>query len=92
MSATAIQLDHRNDLLARLAQSRSVTDDLFRRVRAGAANFRTIFRRDETIWTESSRKYDKTEVAQMAGRTGFECVAQWVDEEWPFAENLFVAV
>jgi hypothetical protein len=28
----------------------------------------------------------------MARRTGFECVAQWVDAEWPFAENLFVAI
>ena len=56
------------------------------------ANFRTTFRRDETIWTESCHKYRKAEVPQMAERTGFECVAQWVDEEWPFAENLFVAV
>ncbi len=68
---------------------RSVEDQT---VTIDAANFRTAFRRDETIWTESSHKYDKTEVAQMAERTGFECVAQWVDEEWAFAENLFVAV
>ena len=32
------------------------------------------------------------EAPAMAERTGFECVAQWVDEEWAFAENLFVAV
>ena len=56
------------------------------------ANFRTTLQRDETIWTESCHKYRKTEVPQMAERTGFECVAQWVDEEWAFAENLFVAV
>jgi hypothetical protein len=28
----------------------------------------------------------------MGRRTGFECVAQWVDGEWPFAESLLVAV
>jgi len=46
---------------------------------------------DETIWTESCHKYGKNEPLEMARRTGFECVAQWVDAEWPFAENLFVA-
>jgi dimethylhistidine N-methyltransferase len=56
------------------------------------ANFRATFRRDETIWTESSHKYGKPEVEQMAEQTGFKCAAQWVDEEWPFAENLFLAV
>ncbi|MGO8815136.1 MAG: L-histidine N(alpha)-methyltransferase [Terriglobia bacterium] len=56
------------------------------------ANFRTTLQRDETIWTESCHKYRRTEAPQMAERTGFECVAQWVDEEWGFAENLFVAV
>jgi dimethylhistidine N-methyltransferase len=46
---------------------------------------------DETIWTESCHKYGKNEPLEMARRTGFECVTQWVDAEWPFAENLFVA-
>jgi L-histidine N-alpha-methyltransferase len=50
------------------------------------------FRSDETIWTESCHKYGRHEPVEMAARTGFECVAQWVDEEWGFAENLFVAV
>jgi len=50
------------------------------------------FQRDETIWTESCHKYGRHEAPEMAKRTGFECVAQWVDEEWAFAENLFVAV
>jgi hypothetical protein len=27
----------------------------------------------------------------MAQRTGFSCEAQWVDGEWPFAENLWLA-
>ena len=50
------------------------------------------FQRDETIWTESCHKYGRHEAPEMAERTGFECAAQWVDEEWGFAENLFVAV
>jgi dimethylhistidine N-methyltransferase len=54
------------------------------------ANF--TFQRDETIWTESCHKYGKAEAPQMAERTGFACMGQWVDEEWAFADNLFVAV
>ena len=50
------------------------------------------FRTDETIWTESCHKYARDEPLEMASRTGFECVTQWVDEEWGFAENLLVAI
>jgi L-histidine Nalpha-methyltransferase len=59
-------------------------------VSVGAERF--TFERDETIWTESSHKYTRHDAPQMAERTGFKCVAQWVDDEWAFAENLFVAV
>jgi L-histidine N-alpha-methyltransferase len=45
----------------------------------------------ETIWTESSHKYSTTEVSRLAQSTGFRCRAQWVDEQWPFAESLLVA-
>jgi L-histidine N-alpha-methyltransferase len=50
------------------------------------------FERDETVWTESCHKYHRDEPVQLAERSGFECVAQWLDSEWPFAENLFFAV
>ena len=50
------------------------------------------FRSDETIWTECCHKYAMDEPPAMAQRTGFECVEQWLDAEWQFAENLFVAV
>jgi len=53
---------------------------------------RFTFQRDETIWTESCHKYARHEAAEMAQRTGFACVAQWVDDEWAFAENLFIAI
>jgi L-histidine Nalpha-methyltransferase len=46
------------------------------------------FREGETIWTESSYRYEKDELPAMAARAGFDCLAQWVDDEWPFAETL----
>ena len=50
-----------------------------------------LFFRDETIWTESSHKYSRDEVFGMAEDCGFRCEAQWIDEEWPFADNLLIA-
>ncbi len=49
------------------------------------------FAEGETIWTESSHKYSADEVLEMARRAGFRCEAQWIDEQWPFAENLLIA-
>jgi dimethylhistidine N-methyltransferase len=49
------------------------------------------FAKDETIWTESSHKYRAEEIPIMAQRTGYRCDAQWLDSEWPFAENLLIA-
>jgi L-histidine N-alpha-methyltransferase len=49
------------------------------------------FQEGETIWTESSHKYSAEEVFRIAEDAGFECEAQWIDEEWPFAENLLIA-
>lgn len=55
------------------------------------AGFRFHMRKGETIWTESSHKYDPAEVKEMGGRSGFECSEQWLDTEWPFAQTLFFA-
>jgi L-histidine N-alpha-methyltransferase len=60
-------------------------------VNIAAAELSVEFLEGETIWTESSHKYSLEEVAEMASATGFRCDAQWVDEQWPFAENLLVA-
>jgi dimethylhistidine N-methyltransferase len=60
-------------------------------VRIPAAGLRVELLEGETIWTESSHKYSAQEVFQMARSAGFRCQAQWIDEEWPFAENLLVA-
>src|SRR5580700_11331759 len=56
-----------------------------------AANISVDFLEGETIWTESSHKYSPQEVFQMAPIAGFRCEAQWIDEQWPFAENLLIA-
>jgi L-histidine Nalpha-methyltransferase len=60
-------------------------------VRIPAADLSVDFLEGETIWTESSHKYSADEVFQMARETGFCCQSQWIDEQWPFAENLWVA-
>lgn len=60
------------------------------RVEIPAAGLRLSLDEDETIWTESSHKYKIGEAAEMAARTGFRCEGQWVDKEWPFAQNLLV--
>ena len=49
------------------------------------------FQENETIWTESSHKYGADEVLEIARASGFYCDAQWIDDEWPFAESLLVA-
>jgi L-histidine N-alpha-methyltransferase len=56
-----------------------------------AAGLRLILNEGETIWTESSHKYKAEEIPEMAARAGFCCVGQWIDSEWPFAQNLLTA-
>jgi L-histidine Nalpha-methyltransferase len=56
-----------------------------------AAEIEVPFSAGETIWTESSHKFTCAEVRDLARATGFSCAAQWVDEEWPFAESVLVA-
>jgi L-histidine Nalpha-methyltransferase len=55
------------------------------------AGFEVKFREGETIWTESSHKYDAGEVIPLADDAGFDCAHQWLDREWGFAESLLVA-
>ncbi len=56
-----------------------------------AASLRVMLNEGESIWTESSHKYKAEKVFQMAAETGFRCEGQWIDQEWPFAQNLLVA-
>jgi uncharacterized SAM-dependent methyltransferase len=64
----------------------------WQRVTLRKAGFNFFLREGETIWTESSHKYNPQEVPQMGERTGYRCAGQWADSEWPFAQNLFFAV
>jgi L-histidine Nalpha-methyltransferase len=56
-----------------------------------AAEVAVEFQQGETIWTESSHKYSADELFDIAQRSGFRCEVQWIDEQWPFAENLLIA-
>jgi dimethylhistidine N-methyltransferase len=56
-----------------------------------AAEVVVEFLEEETIWTESSHKYAAEEIVETARQAGFRCETQWIDEEWPFAENLLIA-
>jgi len=49
------------------------------------------FEEGETIWTESSHKYTHESIDELAAASGFQKQAQWVDNEWPFAETLLRA-
>jgi len=49
------------------------------------------FRAGETIWTEGSYKFRRSEVRELAAQTGFVVREQWTDNDWPFAETLLCA-
>jgi L-histidine N-alpha-methyltransferase len=55
------------------------------------ADLTCVFREGETIWTEACHKFRVEEMSGIAQRTGFMCEAQWIDEEWAFAETLLIA-
>jgi len=63
----------------------------WQRVTIRKAGFRTYLREGETIWTESSHKYEPQQVVQMGERSGYDCAGQWFDAEWPLAQSLFFA-
>lgn len=43
----------------------------------------------ETIWTESSYKFERVGIRDEMARAGFRHMDEWVDEEWPFLEGLW---
>jgi len=51
-------------------------------------NLQVRFAECETIWTESSYKFHPEQIRMMSERAGFNCEAQWIDREWPFAQSL----
>ena len=60
-------------------------------VRIRSLDLGVPFRAGESIWTESSYKFKRREPEQIAQQSSYTCVGQWLDEEWPFAENLLAA-
>jgi len=47
---------------------------------------------NETICTEACHKFRLEQIRDMARVAGFRVETRWIDEEWPFAENLMIAV
>jgi len=60
-------------------------------VRIRAIDLSVTFRAGESIWTESSYKYDADDPTRAFRGTSFSVAGQWRDREWPFAESLLVA-
>jgi dimethylhistidine N-methyltransferase len=60
-------------------------------VRVEAANLEVTLGDGESIWTESSYKYEPDEVALQVERAGFCRTAQWIDAPDRFALTLFEA-
>jgi len=59
------------------------------RIHISAADLTISMEEGETIWTESSHKFERAELTSMANSAGFLEEACWVDCEWPFAESLW---
>jgi dimethylhistidine N-methyltransferase len=53
------------------------------------ADLSVPLRAGETIWTESSHKFQLAELGAIAEQTGFHVAGRWIDEEWPFADSLW---
>ena len=56
------------------------------------ADLTVAFARGETILTEICQKFHPERVGEMAQASDFQLCSQWIDPEWPFAENLLIAV
>jgi dimethylhistidine N-methyltransferase len=59
-------------------------------VRIGAANLEIAFEEGETIWTESSHKYEPEEIVAEGRAAGFDLAEQWLDDDAGFAVTRFL--
>jgi L-histidine N-alpha-methyltransferase len=57
-------------------------------VRIPEAELSVDFEPGETIFTEACHKFRREQICALARTAGFHVAAQWIDEEWPFAESL----
>jgi L-histidine N-alpha-methyltransferase len=55
------------------------------------AGLSASFAKGERIWTESSYKYEPSQIDMMGLDAGFVTTEQWIDEEARFALTLFTA-
>jgi L-histidine Nalpha-methyltransferase len=60
-------------------------------VRLPGADLTVDFTSGETIHTETCHKFSLDELRSLAQASGFRPANTWLDSEWPFAENLWVA-
>ena len=60
-------------------------------VTIAAAGTSVRFASGERIWTESSYKYDPSQIHRMGEQSGFATAEQWIDAEAQFALTLFTA-
>jgi L-histidine Nalpha-methyltransferase len=62
------------------------------RVRIDAAGLDITLEAGEAIWTESSYKYEASDIVAALERAGFALIEQWIDREDQFALTLVQAV
>jgi len=62
------------------------------RVRLAGANIDMVLEEGETIWTESSYKFERRDLVRRLQAAGFDPLNQWVDEGDQFALTLARAV
>ena len=60
-------------------------------VRCRAVESTFFFQAGETIWTESSHKFQENELNNLAIESGFAPISSWVDKQWPLVEVLWQA-
>lgn len=61
------------------------------KVEVPGADCTVTFLAGESIWTESSHKYELRDLSALAAASGFRVIETWSDQEWPFAESLWLA-
>jgi len=60
-------------------------------VRIDVLDLDVNFRKGETIWTESSHKFEPDGIRRLGENAGWHPLRQWIDSDWGFAETLFTA-
>jgi L-histidine N-alpha-methyltransferase len=79
-----MHLESRVDQRVTIAQAHSTG--------SGQAGLSVQFAAGERIWTESSYKYEPSQIEEMGLEAGFVAREQWIDDEARFALTLFSAI